>query len=283
MRPLPRRHFIKSSLAASAAISATLGSKLGGATPSGKQEFYELRCYHLKADSRLKANGRGDLLDDYLEGAYLPALAKRGIDGTGVFSELVVDKKAMTSKPMEDSPVWTLTRYASLNDYVAVSAEINADPAVQKAGAGYLDVAKKTPAFERIDSWLLRAFASMPVMEQPGFSSRRVPTRVFEMRDYESHSEAKALVKMAMFDEGETQLMRDLGMNPMFFGQALAGPNLPHLRYITCGRDLETHLNTWKTFGPSEGWQKMKSNPKYADSTSRNTARFLSPKAYSEI
>tara|TARA_B110000305_G_scaffold90349_1_gene101894 strand:+ start:1041 stop:1892 length:852 start_codon:yes stop_codon:yes gene_type:complete len=283
MNSLPRRQFIKTSLAASAAVTATLGSKLSAATETGKQEFYELRCYHLKADSRLKTNGKADLLDTYLEKAYLPALERRGIHGTGVFSELVVDKKAMTSEPMVDSPVWTLTRYASLNDYVGVSAEINADPMVRKTGAEYLDVPKKTPAFERIDSWLLRAFASMPMMEQPEFSRRRVPSRVFEMRDYESHSEAKALVKMAMFNEGETQLMRDLGMNPMFFGQALAGPNLPHLRYITCGPDLETHLKTWQTFGPSEGWQKMKSNPKYADSTSRNTARFLTPKAYSEI
>ena len=282
MQPLPRRNFIKSSLAASAA-AATLGTKLGAAPSEGKQEFYDVRCYHLKADSRLKENGRADLLDAYLEEAFLPALAKRGIAGTGVFSELVVDKKAMTGEPMADSPVWTLTRYASLNDFVEVSAELNADPAVQRTGEAYLSVPNKSPAFERVDSWLLRAFASMPVMEQPAFSKRKVPTRVFEMRDYESHSEAKALIKMAMFDEGETQLMRDLGMNPMFFGQALAGPNLPHLRYITCGPDLETHLKSWSKFGPSEGWQKMKSNPKYANSTSRNTARFLTPKAYSEI
>ena len=65
------------------------------------------------------------------------------------------------------------------------------------------------------------------------------------MRDYESHSEAKALVKVAMFDEGETELMRELGMNPVAYGQALSRPILPHLLYFTSGPDLESHLANW--------------------------------------
>jgi len=93
----------------------------------------------------------------------------------------------------------------------------------------------------------------------------------------------KALNKMAMFDEGEIALMKDLGMAPVFFGQALAGPNLPHLRYITSGPDLGTHLANWKKFGPDPRWAKMKDLPQYADNTSRNTARFLAPKPYSQL
>jgi hypothetical protein len=173
--------------------------------------------------------------------------------------------------------------HASLESFARVSAELNADPAVQKAGAEYLNVAKASPAFERIDSWLLLAFKSMPRMEVPAFSKQRAPGRVFEMRDYESHSELKALNKMAMFDEGETQLMRDLGMSPLFFGQALAGPNLPHLRYITCGPDLAAHLAGWSKFGPDPRWVKMRSDPRWTDNTSKNTARFLVPTAYSEL
>jgi len=103
------------------------------------------------------------------------------------------------------------------------------------------------------------------------------------MRDYESHSEAKALVKMAMFDEGETELMRELGMNPVAYGQALSRPILPHLLYFTSGPDLESHLANWGKFGPSGGWQKMKIDPNWVNSTSRNTARFLAPKSYSKL
>jgi hypothetical protein len=103
------------------------------------------------------------------------------------------------------------------------------------------------------------------------------------MRDYESHSEVAALNKMDMFDEGETEIMRSLGMSPVFFGQAISGPNLPHLRYITSGPDLATHLAKWKTFGPDPRWLKMKEDPKWANNTSKNTARFLVPRPYSQI
>jgi hypothetical protein len=77
--------------------------------------------------------------------------------------------------------------------------------------------------------------------------------------------------------------MRSLGMSPVFFGQALAGPNLPHLRYITSGLDLAAHLANWKKFGPDPRWQKLKDDPKWANNTSKNTARFLVPTPYSQI
>ena len=130
---------------------------------------------------------------------------------------------------------------------------------------------------DRIDSWLYLAFRGMPRMELPAFSKSKTATRVFEMRDYESHSELKALSKMAMFDDGEIPVMKDLGMNPVFFGQGIAGPNLPHLRYFTSGSDLSSHLGAWKKFGPDPRWIKMKDDPKYANNTSKNTARFLAP------
>ena len=103
------------------------------------------------------------------------------------------------------------------------------------------------------------------------------------MRDYESHSEERALGKRAMFDHGEIEVMRELGMARVFFGQAIAGPDLPHLRYISCGPDLATHLGNWKNFGTHPTWNKLKADPRYKDNTSKNTARFLVPTAYSQI
>ncbi len=279
---LPRRDFLKTTLAASA--TAALGAPLlaGGSDSSGA-EYYELRCYRLQAGTRLKADANPALLDAYLEHALLPALGHINLRNIGVFTELDVNKEAVTSTPKPGSPVWVLIPHATLDSFVQVSAALNTDPTVQSAGAAYLQTPKAAPAFERVDTWLLLAFAGMPRLELPAFARDRVPTRVFEMRDYESHSELKALNKMAMFDDGEIQLMRDLGMNPVFFGQALAGPDLPHLRYITSGPDLATHLAGWKKFGPDPRWQQMRTDPRYADNTSKNTARFLTPKPYSQI
>src|SRR5690606_31839877 len=219
---LPRREFLKTSLVASAG-AALAGSAQAAPSPSSTtgREFYDVRSY------RLKPGASRAPLERYLEQALLPALDQRGIKDVGVFTELEVNKSAATSSPKADSPVWVLIPHATMNTFVEVSAEINNDASVQKAGAEYLQAKKSNPAFDRIDSWLLLAFKGMPKHVLPSFSKNRTPTRVFEMRDYESHSELKALAKMKMFDEGELQIMQDLGMSPVFFGQALAGPNLP--------------------------------------------------------
>jgi hypothetical protein len=272
-----RRTFLKTSLVASASAAFASATSAAAATPRAAREYYELRSY------RLKAGGSRAPLEAYLEKALLPALGKRGVKNVGVFTELDVNKAAGTSTPKADSPVWVLMPHATLESFVGVSAEINRDAAVQKAGAAYLEVPKPSPAFDRIDSWLLLAFAGMPQMHVPAFSKSKAPGRVFEMRDYESHSERAALNKMDMFDAGEIEVMRDIGMSPVFFGQALSGPNLPHLRYITSGPDLASHLANWKKFGPDPRWIKLKDDPKYANNTSKNTARFLVPTAYSAL
>ena len=280
---LPRRDFLKGTLAVSA--TAALGAPLqaaGGSDSSGA-EYYELRCYRLKADTRLKADANPALLDAYLEGALLPALGHLNLKNIGVFTELDVNKEAATSTPKPGSPVWVLIPHPSLNSYVAATAALRFNPPYPPGTAGYFNTPKASPAFERIDAWLLLAFAGLPRLEVPPFSRDRVLTRVFEMRDYESHSELKALSKIAMFNEGEIELMKNLGMNPMCFGQALAGPDLPHLRYFTSGPDLATHLAGWKKFGPDPRWLKLRNDPRYADNTSRNTSRFLAPKPYSQL
>jgi hypothetical protein len=278
---LPRRIFLKTTLAASA--TAAFASKLGAAPASSDREFYELRCYHLKAATRLKTDANPALLDGYLEHALIPALDRAGVKNVGVFTEIDVNKETATATPKPGSPVWVLLPHATLDSFVRVSATINTDPAVQSAGADYLNAPKASPAFERIDSWLLLAFPGLPKLELPAFSRTRAPARMFELRDYESHSELKALSKIAMFDDGEIALMKDLGMSPVFYGQALTGPDLPHLRYMTGAVDLATHLGNWKKFGAAPRWNEMKNLPQYADNTSKNTSRFVVPKNYSQI
>jgi hypothetical protein len=144
-----RREFLKTSIAASA--TAALASRAEAAPASSAfagREYYDLRAYRLKS-----ADQRGPL-DGYLEKALLPALDKRGIKKVGVFTELEVNKNAATSSPKTDAPVWVVIPYTSLDTFVMVSADLNHDPAVQKAGGEYLQAKKTNPAFDRIDSWL---------------------------------------------------------------------------------------------------------------------------------
>jgi len=280
-----RRNFLKSSLAASAtaALATGISARAAQTSPSAAaRDYYELRAYRLKPDTS------SAVLENYLEKALIPALNARGLANVGVFTELEVDKKAVTAKPKIGTPtapvaIWVLITHPSLESFTQISTELNTDATVQAAAPEFFRTPKANPAYDRVDTWLLRAFAGMPKLAVPAFSKNKTPTRIFELRDYESHSEERAINKMAMFNDGEISLMQDLGMSPVFFGQALAGPNLPHLRYITCGPDLATHLGNWKKFGPDPRWVKMKDQPTYKDNTSKNTARFIVPTAYSQI
>ena len=280
-----RRNFLKSSLAASAtaALATGISARAAQTSPSAAaRDYYELRAYRLKPDTS------SAILENYLEKALIPALNARGLANVGVFTEVEVDKKAVTAKPKIGTPtapvaIWVLINHPSLESFTQISAELNTDATVQAAAPEFFRTPKSNPAYDRVDTWLLRAFAGMPKLAVPAFSKNKTPSRIFELRDYESHSEERAINKMAMFNDGEISLMQDLGMSPVFFGQALAGPNLPHLRYITCGPDLATHLGNWKKFGPDPRWVKMKDQPTYKDNTSKNTARFIVPTAYSQI
>jgi hypothetical protein len=280
-----RRNFLKSSLAASAtaALATGISARAAQTSPSAAaRDYYELRAYRLKPDTS------SAVLENYLKKALIPALNARGLANVGVFTEVEVDKKAVTAKPKIGTPtapvaIWMLITHPSLESFTQISAELNTDATVQAAAPEFFRTPKSNPAYDRVDTWLLRAFAGMPKLAVPAFSKNKTPSRIFELRDYESHSEERAINKMAMFNDGEISLMQDLGMSPVFFGQALAGPNLPHLRYITCGPDLATHLGNWKKFGPDPRWVKMKDQPTYKDNTSKNTARFIVPTAYSQI
>jgi len=48
--------------------------------------------------------------------------------------------------------------------------------------------------------------------------------RIFELRLYESHTEEHARRKVDMFNDGEIQLMKDVELGPVFFGETIVGP-----------------------------------------------------------
>jgi hypothetical protein len=266
---MKRREFLRTSLAASslAGLSASSLSLSAAESSATGREYYELRIY------RLKAGAKSDLLDSYLETAAIPALNRLGIKPIGVFTE---------RETKEAPAVYALIPYPSLDSFSEAATKLLSDPELQKAGAAYLQSPKDNPAFDRIESWLMLAFAGMPKLEQPAYSKERKP-RMFELRIYESHSEVKAIKKVEMFNSGEIDVMREVGLGPVFYGQALIGPSLPHLTYMLSAEDQDAHKKHWETFGKHPVWKKMSSDPQYADTVSKISNRFLLPTAYSQV
>ena len=264
---LDRRSFMKSA-ALAAAATALPDAAAQAAEVRDPREYYELRAY------RLKPGAPQTLLDGYLQSALIPALNRRGIRNVGVF----------TQPDAPDGPaVWVLMAHRSMESIVTVNAAINTDPAVLAAGANYLSApTKDNPAFDRIDSWVFLAFTGMPRLAVPALTQGNQP-RVFELRIYESFSELKALKKVQMFNSGEIPLMQSVGMSPVFYGQALAGRDLPQLTYMLCTPDRAASAVAWKAFLDHPTWKALIADHQYDDTVSKIVSRFLVPTSYSQL
>jgi len=88
---------------------------------------------------------------------------------------------------------------------------------------------------------------------------------VFELRTYESNDPFTLRRKIGMFNGGEMQIFQRLGMNPVFFGEALVGDRMPHLTYMLAFDDLAARERLWKAFGADAEWAKLRSQPGLGD------------------
>lgn len=230
-------------------------------------EYYELRVY------RIDSVEKQEVVSRYLETALVPALNRLGIDRVGVFT---------LQEPGDDFSIFTLIPYPTLDHMTRLSDVLDQDADYQQAASEYFSASIDDPAYGRIENKLMKAFDSIPVMELPEQTAGR-EARIFELRTYESHHENAAYRKVQMFDEGETQIMREAGLGPVFFGEVLVGHDVPNLTYILSSTDRETHKKSWEAFLAHPDWVRMKAMERYKDTVSKITNWFLVPTPYSQI
>jgi hypothetical protein len=265
---MKRRDFIKTTLAAtSLAGIGPMALKTAAAQPGAAQEYLEWRIYELKSSAQ---KGR---VDDYLKNAYIPALNRLGCKPVGAFT--VKDATEITV-------LHVLIPYPSQAVFGGVGTALARDEGYQTAGGAYLHAPKSDPAYARMESSLMLAFAGMPKIELQPFSTEKKP-RMFELRIYEAHSEFKCQKKVEMFNKGEMQVMRDTGLGPVFYGHTLIGAKSPNMTYMLSAENKEEHDKHWKAFGAHPEWQRLQKLPEYADTVSHITNIFLVPTEYSQI
>ena len=241
---------------------------------AAEQEFYELRIYHIEnADKQT-------LVHDYLQNALLPALLRLSIDRVGIFTRL--DPGWMAIGDDTDFSIFMVIPYSKADDFVSMRAKLASDSEYQKAAAEYFARPLKDPVYQRIESRFMKAFAGMPVIEMPKQSKNKAP-RIFELRLYESHTEDAAARKVDMFNEGEIDLMREVEMSPVFYGETLIGSDVPNLVYMLSADDMESHQSHWKAFLAHPTWERMKGMEKYKDTVSKIKNWFLEPTSYSQM
>ncbi len=264
---MKRRSFVKASLlSGSLPLMATSLFANDHRAHKESREYYELRTYILKDDAQQK------LVEDYYNKAAIPALNKLGSGHIGVFTEM---------KPEGQSKLYVLIPYRSVEDFIQTPSKLAKDSTYMAAADAYLNAPATAPAYDRVENMLMYSFSLMPKLKVPGQEKR-----IFELRRYESPSEASAKKKIEMFNEGgEIDIFLQKGLQPVFFGETLIGDNRPNLTYMLVFDDMEAHDKGWKAFGTSDEWNKLKSVPEYADAKiiSKITATFLLPAAFSQI
>jgi hypothetical protein len=245
------------------AATAALASNVSAQPSSDGRDVYEWRTY------RAKDAAHQQQITAYIEQACLPAWKRQGLGPIGAFTEL---------GPNGTPALHVLITYPSAAAFAAARTSLEQDADYQKAAAAYLAAKMADPAFERIDSTLLIAFAGAPKITPPAMKPR-----VLELRTYESHSEERARKKIDMFNNGEIPIFPKCGFENVFFGESLVGPALPNLKYMLAAPDMPANEAAWKKFIGSAEFTVMKNDPQYADTVSKITKLFLQPTPYSQI
>jgi hypothetical protein len=263
---MQRRDFLAASAAATTvAASAPLLARAQAAGDA--RQYCEWRTY------RLGDAAKQPLLEQYLEKAALPAWGRMGLGPVGVFKEIPGE-----GAPETHPSIHVLLVYPTIDKFAAERTTLEHDPEYQKNAVEYFAASKDDPAFERIDSWLMISFEGMPKPQAPAHKPR-----VVELRTYESHSEERARKKIEMFNSGEIEIFRKCGFETIFFGEALVGANLPHLKYMLAAPDMAANAAGWAKFRNHPDWLAMKDLPEYKDAVSKVSRVYLEPTAYSQI
>lgn len=258
---MKRRNFLKGSALITGA--ALTGQAVANTSSDvSKKEIYEWRVYHFKN------GGQKRKVDNFYREALIPALNDKGVK-VGAFGEY-----GQTDPPT----VYYVLVFESISRYHQVKNEIWKDEKFLEKAKKFYDESAKTPAYDRFETYLLEAFDAISNIRIPGKERG-----LFELRTYESNNEEAGQRKIEMFNKEELALFDKVGLNSVFFGEILAGPQMPALVYLLWFKDMDERNENWSKFVNHPDWIEMRGRPEYADTVSVVNKKFLVPMDYSQV
>ncbi|TRX38332.1 NIPSNAP family protein [Flavobacterium restrictum] len=252
-------------------FSAIAFSQTATLTKKSKQssQLYQLKTYVLHSVMQEQ------IVDNYLKDAYLPALKKIGITTIGVF-------KPKTNPTDSIKKIIVLLPLQSMEQFLSIESKLNTDKSYLTSGKTYLEAVYNQPPYVRIESIILKAFVDHPKLNPTPLRNSRA-NRVYELRSYESATEAIYKNKVTMFnDGGEIKLFDLLGFNAVFYAEVISGPKMPNLMYMTTFENQESREEHWKSFVASPEWKALIAMEKYKNNISHMDILFLYPTDYSD-
>lgn len=260
---MQRRQFI----AGTAGAAVTMANAQTSSS-SSKPAYFELKYFY----SRNTMSDQKTHLSDYLSKQLLPALQKAGSSPVGLF----------TSNIGPNAPFFLMiSSFNSLDEWEASKEKLEQVEGFSAASKSFYE--QSSLPFERCEVRLLKGFPGFPRIEVPPAPSKG--SHLFELRTYESNTPLSLKKKIGMFEQGEIDIFRKTGVNPVMFGETIAGPSMPNLTYMTWYDSLAGREEAWKKFVSSPEWQKLRGMPGLSDGevVSNISNLLLSPVAGSMI
>jgi hypothetical protein len=264
-----RREFLEST-AVAAGVGSLGAPVMAQESASAAPQYYELRLFHLR-------NGpMGERYNTYMKEAFIPAANRAGIEPVGAFNVMLGP----------DSPTsYVLLPHKNIESVSTLYSKLDKDKEYQKAAAPFRSLPATDPGYIRMDSSLMVAFPTMPMLEKPK-GPAAAATRIFELRTYESHSKSANKKKIEMFGPGgEIGIFKKVGFSLIFFGENLIGQRLPSLTYMVAFEDMAARDRGWAAFGNDPDWKKLRETPGYSnlETVSNIHNAILRPAGYSQI
>ncbi|MCX6590451.1 MAG: NIPSNAP family protein [Acidobacteria bacterium] len=231
-----------------------------------KLAILELRYFYL----RNTKDNMSTRLNEFLKSADAPASQRAGATASAYFGANLA-----VSAPY----VLAVRSWPSLAAYEQGLAKLEADPAYVLAWA--TATVDRGLLFTRMETQLLRAFKGVPDLVVQAAAR----ARVFELRTYQSNDPQTLIRKVNMFNDGEIAVFRKTGLDPVFFGEMIVGPNQPCLVYMLAYESFAAREANWEKFIAHPEWLKLRAQPGLSDGeiVSNITSCFLRPLPFSPV
>jgi len=261
-------------LSAGAALGMTPVMGMSGLTASFSKPATEGRQYFEWIRYHLHTGTRQSLVADYYRDVAIPALNKAGISNVGVFN---------VKNGPNDPTLHVIVPHPSLESVSTLNDRLLDDKSFVQAGERFLDAPLSEMAFVSMEKSILRAFTHLPEIQVPT-QKKENRSRIFQVRTYEAPSLTASKRKIQMFNEGgEIAIFKKTGLQPILFGETIAGDRMPNLVYILAFDDMEAMTKNWDVFRNDPDWKKLSADAYYRDTVSRINDWLWTPAVFSQI
>lgn len=227
----------------------------------GQTQVYELRVYEMEFFKS------ADVLHTYFEQALIPALKRQGVAKVGVFEEV---GEALPKK------VYLLIAHQDIMAFQNSETSLFEDEQFVNDAKAYLTADQNSVPFVRINTSLIHSTKEFPELVAPDNAG------LYELRIYESHSEAALQNKLKMFEE-EFSIFADAGLPMVFYGKNIAGEQMPCLTYMLANEDMAANKAGWANFINHPDWKDLVSREEFQGNMSDITRVFLKATPYSQF